>query len=84
MIVLLVGIIVSSLGIEPIELIQFAQIANGLLLPIIVAYLLWLANKKSLLNQFVNNKWQNLSGVFILLLTILLSFRVFMKVFEIG
>jgi NRAMP (natural resistance-associated macrophage protein)-like metal ion transporter len=84
MIVLLVGIIVSSLGIEPIELIQFAQIANGLLLPIIVAYLLWLANKKSILNQFVNNKWQNLSGVFILLLTILLSFRVFMKVFEIG
>ena len=84
MIVLLVGIVVSSLGIKPIDLIQFAQIANGLLLPIIVTYLLWLANKKSLLNQFVNNKWQNTAGVLILMLTILLSYSVFMKVFGIA
>lgn len=83
MIVLLSGIVVSSLGIKPIELIQFAQIANGLLLPIIIAYLLWLANKRSLLQQFVNNKWQNTAGALILLLSVVLSINVFMKVFEI-
>lgn len=38
MFILLLGVLFSSLGIKPIDVIKFAQIANGILLPIIAAF----------------------------------------------
>ena len=67
MTILILGVIFSSIGIKPIEIIKFAQIANGLLLPIITAILLWIMNKKSVLGSFTNSKIQNIFGFFIFL-----------------
>ena len=44
--VLLLGVIFSSIGWSPIEIIRFAQVANGLLLPIIAFFLLWAVNQQ--------------------------------------
>ncbi|MGK0296350.1 MAG: manganese transport protein, partial [Ulvibacter sp.] len=44
--ILVLGVIFSSIGFKPIEIIKFAQVANGLLLPIIAGFLLWIANKQ--------------------------------------
>ena len=45
-IILLLGVMFSSLGFKPIEIIKFAQVANGTLLPVIAGVLLWIVNKK--------------------------------------
>ncbi|CAI8333655.1 MAG: Divalent metal cation transporter MntH [Flavobacterium sp. SCGC AAA160-P02] len=80
--ILLLGVVFSSLEIKPIEIIKFAQVSNGILLPVIAGVLLWVANKKSVLGNFVNSKTQNILGIIILLTTIFLGIRGLNKVFE--
>lgn len=79
--VLFIGIIFSSLGLKPIEIIRFAQVANGLLLPIVAGFLLWIVNKKKVLGAYSNSKIQNILGGTIIVITIILSLRSLAKVF---
>ncbi|GER59431.1 Nramp family divalent metal transporter [Patiriisocius marinus] len=81
MIVLIIGVIFSSIGFKSIEIIRFAQVANGLLLPIVAGFLLWIVNKKEVLGDYSNTKFQNILGFTILGLTIILSLRSLAKVF---
>ncbi|MCC5929978.1 MAG: divalent metal cation transporter [Cyclobacteriaceae bacterium] len=50
--ILATGIIFASLGLKPVRLIFMAQLINGILLPIITAYLIWLASGKSMPQNF--------------------------------
>lgn len=81
MIVLFLGVLFSSIGIKPIEIIKFAQVANGMLLPIIAGILLWIMNKKNVLGSFVNTKTQNILGFVILAISIFLGAKGILKVF---
>ena len=82
MVILVLGVVFSSIGIKPIEIIKFAQVANGILLPVIAGVLLWVVNKKTVLGNFVNSKGQNVMGVIILMITIFLGIRGLDKVFS--
>ncbi|PKB44230.1 NRAMP (natural resistance-associated macrophage protein)-like metal ion transporter [Cellulophaga sp. RHA19] len=84
MLILFLGVLFSSLGIKPIDIIKFAQIANGILLPIIAAFLLWIMNKKSVLGVYKNNVFQNTLGFIILAISILLSVATLNKVFSLN
>lgn len=75
LIVILSGTSAALLGYRPVELIFVAQIANGLLLPIIAIFLLRLANNKKLLGQYANGLKANILGAAILLITTALGFR---------
>lgn len=74
MVILLLGIVFSSLGVKPIEVIKFAQVANGVLLPFIAGFLIWVVNKSSVLGIYKNNVVQNIVAFLILGISILLSF----------
>lgn len=80
MFVLFLGVLFSSLGINPIEIIQFAQIANGAALPIIVGILLWIMNKESVLGKNRNTRFQNSVGIIIFILSIVLGLRSIVQV----
>ncbi len=82
MFILFLGVLFSSLGIRSIEIIKFAQISNGLLLPIISAFLLWIMNKKEVLGKYTNNLTQNIFGFIILGLSIFLGLKSIWKVLE--
>ena len=75
MFVLLMGVLSSSLGINPIKIIHFAQVANGAALPIIVGILLWIMNKESVLGKNRNTRFQNIAGIVIFILSIVLGTR---------
>lgn len=75
LIVIISGTFAALLGYRPVELIFIAQIANGLLLPIIAIFLLRLANNKQLLGQYANGIKANILGGAILLITTALGFR---------
>jgi len=68
--ILSLGVVFSSLDIKPIEIIKFAQVANGILLPVVAGILLWMVNKKVVLGNYVNSKFQNILGFIILIVTI--------------
>ncbi len=75
LLVIATGAIVASSGYSPIEIIFVAQIANGLLLPIIAFFLLRLANDSELLGEHANDMRANLLGILILAITTLLGIR---------
>tara|TARA_R110002096_G_scaffold402042_1_gene599175 strand:- start:3103 stop:4335 length:1233 start_codon:yes stop_codon:yes gene_type:complete len=83
-IILGLGIVFSSLGIKPIDIIKFAQVANGILLPVIAGFLIWIVNKGSVLGTFKNTILQNILGFLILGISILLSLATLNKVFSLN
>lgn len=72
-IILLFGAAVASLGLDPVAVIIFAQAANGLLLPVITIYLVWLVNQKSVMGKFTNSFILNLVTLPVLMLIFGLS-----------
>ncbi|WP_138433542.1 Nramp family divalent metal transporter [Winogradskyella algicola] len=82
MFILGLGVIFSSVGFKSIEIIKFAQVANGLLLPVIAGFLLWVMNKISVLGVYKNSKFQNFLGLIILVITILLGLKVILSIFN--
>ncbi|MDH5629233.1 MAG: Nramp family divalent metal transporter [Gammaproteobacteria bacterium] len=72
MLILIIGIVVATSGYKPISIIWFAQVANGILLPIITLYLLWIMNSAKLA-KYKNNWKQNALGFLVLAITLMLS-----------
>ncbi|MEQ9425726.1 MAG: Nramp family divalent metal transporter [Cyclobacteriaceae bacterium] len=73
--VLLVGIVSSSLGFRPTSVILFAQVANGILLPVIAVFLLWIVNDRKIMKDHVNTRMVNILGVIVILITIGLGIK---------
>ena len=71
--IIILGVFFSSLGIKPVEIIQFAQVANGIVLPIIAIFLLWIVNQESILGKFRNSAFQNIIGILVIALAIFLG-----------
>lgn len=76
------GMVFSSFGIKPIELITIAQLANGMLLPLLSGYILWLVNKKHLMKSQTNTVTQNKVAFLIWIITLILGGLSFWKVLE--
>ena len=82
-IVILFGTLLASTGLKFILIIQFAQIANGILLPVIAAILLWIMNNAAWLGKSKNTMIQNLLGFTIVIISLFLSLRTLGSVFQI-
>jgi len=82
MFILILGALSSTSGFKSIEIIKFAQVANGILLPVIAGVLIWIVNKKSILGIHRNNLRQNILGISILAITLFLGLKSILKVFE--
>ncbi|MDP5231270.1 MAG: divalent metal cation transporter, partial [Cellulophaga sp.] len=81
MLIICLGVFFLSFGIKPIEIIKFAQIANGILLPIIAIFLVWVVNQKSVLGNYKNNLFQNIIGILIIIITLILAIKTILTVF---
>ncbi len=81
--ILFLGVFFLSFGIKPIEIIKFAQVANGILLPATAVFLLWVTNKSSVMGIHKNSALQNTIGSIIIVLTLLLGVKSILKVFEV-
>lgn len=73
--ILSAGVFFLSFDIKPIEIIKFAQIANGILLPVIAILLLWVVNRTSVMGAYRNTKIQNISGIVIIGLALVLGVK---------
>jgi manganese transport protein len=73
--VLVIGTGAAMTGVQPIEIILFAQIANGLLLPIVACFLLYAVNRRGLLGDHVNGHAANVLGAAVIALTAVLGAR---------
>lgn len=80
--ILFIGVLFSMIGYRPIEVIKLAQIANGILLPVVIFFLVYISNKKSLLGGYTNKTWQNVLAILVVIVGLIISFRSFNSVFN--
>ncbi len=80
MIVLGIGIVCSGIGLKPLAAIIFAQAANGVLLPIVAIFLLYIMNNKKSLGEYVNSSINNLLGGIVVLVAIFLGVKSLLSV----
>jgi len=81
--ILLTGVTFSVIGFKPIEAIIFAQAANGILLPVIAIYLLWVMNSKKVMGTNTNSLLSNVFGILVVLVALGLGLRSLFQVFGI-
>ncbi len=77
--VLMFGMLAAMAGIKPVTIIIGAQFANGLLLPLIAAFLLYAMNQKALLGEYSNGWKANLAGATVVAVTLGLGLRLVAK-----
>ena len=80
--ILILGMLSSMFGGSPIEIIQFAQVTNGVLLPLVAVFLLYLMNQSKLLGVYTNSVFQNAAGIIVLLVAFALGARSLNSVFQ--
>ncbi|ELY60978.1 natural resistance-associated macrophage protein [Natronococcus amylolyticus DSM 10524] len=68
--ILSVGVVFSAVGFDPVQVIVFAQVANGLLLPIIALFLIYAMNNEALLGEYTNSTLQNILGGLVTLVVV--------------
>jgi len=73
--ILLSGMFFALTGLKPLEVILFAQAANGILLPVIALFLISVMNKRKLLGSYVNKPISNIFGAIVVLTALVLGIR---------
>ncbi len=69
------GTVFSGLGYDPVQVIVFAQVANGILLPILAVFLIYAMNNDALLGEHTNSTLQNALGAVVTLVVIGIGLR---------
>lgn len=73
--ILFLGTLSLATSYKPIDIIVFAQVANGILLPLLAIFVVWTAKSKSLLGSNSNSTFQNIVGIGVVLLCFILSIK---------
>ena len=69
------GVIAAvSAGKSPMQVIILAQFANGLLLPLVAIFLVYVANQAKLMGKFKNSWLANALAVLVIVITISIAF----------
>jgi manganese transport protein len=69
------GALFSALGVKPVPAILFAQVANGVLLPAIAAFLVLAANDRAIMGRWANGRLMNVLGALVVAVALLLGLR---------
>jgi Mn2+/Fe2+ NRAMP family transporter len=76
-----IGLIVSLFDFNPLAIIVFAQVANGLVLPVASIFLLIVLNDRKRMKDLVNSPLQNAVGGVVILLVSLLGLWNILRIF---
>jgi Mn2+/Fe2+ NRAMP family transporter len=79
--VLFIGFIVSIFDLKPLSVIVFAQFTNGLILPIAAILVLLMLNRKKILGEGANNRVQNLVGLFVVAIVVIIGLWAIIRLF---
>ena len=78
-VILIIGCLVAALDLEPVQVIKLAQVANAIILPVIVMIILWL--NRQIGQQRKSGPFYQLLGLVVLLISVFLSLSSFYKLF---
>lgn len=73
LIILLAAAAILLPGMPLIKIMFLSQVLNGLVLPFILIFMLVLVNDRELMGEYANGRWENVAGITVVSLLILLS-----------
>jgi NRAMP (natural resistance-associated macrophage protein)-like metal ion transporter len=79
--IILIGMCVSLLDLKPLSVIVFAQVANGIILPVASIFLLIVLNHRKRMGSLANTRLQNTIGTIIILIVSFLGLWNIIKIF---
>jgi manganese transport protein len=79
--IIVIGAAFAATGQRPLEAILLAQAANGLLLPVIAGFLLWVMNRREIMGSARNGWRANLAGGTVVLLAATLGATAIYRLF---
>ncbi|MCX6779495.1 MAG: divalent metal cation transporter, partial [Candidatus Magasanikbacteria bacterium] len=59
----LVGVLLSALGLDPVQLLIYTAVFYTLVTPFLILLILRIGNDKKIMNHNVNSKWSNFLGI---------------------
>lgn len=74
-----VGTAMASLGVKPVEIILLAQVANGLLLPLVAAFLVWVVQSPEMMGKYAIRGFHRVFAWTILLICLGLGIRLILR-----
>jgi Mn2+/Fe2+ NRAMP family transporter len=74
------GVVFSAFDYSPVEVIVFAQVANGVLLPIVAVFLIYVMNDDETLGEYTNGTWSNVLGGVVTLVVVWLGIRTLLSI----
>ena len=80
--ILLLGIFGSATGFNPLTIIIMAQALNGIFLPVVVVFLVYVTCSKKVLGEYANSMWINLVGIAISVITLVIGGSSVISVFK--
>ncbi|WP_424016716.1 Nramp family divalent metal transporter [Halorientalis pallida] len=78
--ILAVGVGSVLLGGSPVQIIVFAQVVNGILLPIVAIFLIYAMNETDLLGEYTNGPVANALGAVVTIIVVWLGLRTLLSV----
>ena len=81
MVIAIIGTVVASAGYKPVEVILLAQVANGLALPFVAFFLLWIVNRKDIMQEYGIGKAHLAAGWLVALICLGLGIRALSSAF---
>ena len=80
--ILLLGIFGSATGFNPLTIIIMAQALNGIFLPVVVVFLVYVTWSRKVLGEYANSLWVNLAGLAISAITLIIGGSSVISVFK--
>ncbi len=81
LIILIIGVVGAGLGMDPVQLIIFAQAVNGILLPISAIFLWYVMNNEDKLGEHTNGIVANILGGIVVVITVFIGINMLIGVF---
>jgi manganese transport protein len=79
-VILTVGVLSVLTGGSPVQIIVFAQVVNGILLPIVAIFLIYAMNQEDLLGEYTNTPVTNALGIIVTIIVVWLGVRTLLGV----
>ena len=76
-VVFAIGCIAAIMGGTPTDIITIAQAFNGVVLPLSVCMVAWIATRSEILGKYVNGAVLNVLSVVVLIITLVMAYRTF-------
>lgn len=76
---IIIGIFISLSGFNPILMLFYSQVFNGILMPILLVFLLVICNSKKIMGDYTNRFWTNFLGIVTILVNVLFVILMFLN-----